>query len=404
MNRQRIIGVALAVLGCVLSNGGTAAPAGSVDLVRARQLFFGIENVNAATGEVDNQKVIFSWITNASYAASVKGRIVLLDTYVHRGETVPGRTPFVVEDLVSLRPEAIFLGHGHFDHADNAAFVAGNLGIPIYASSETCVAMKTDATNLFNAGKIPVSTVDCHDTTSSGSTPGAEIVTIPQLEPVACITAFRHLHSTTTPVDPTIPIVQVLNIADARDPQMYPAGTAHSFPSSGSGGPGGPISIFYQFVMRGDNRFTFVWHNTTGALKEGCSLDRPYPNCWGPAVGQHLVDIMQSLPPTDVELGSMVSLGFPTNGMRDVVFYNEAILPKVYIPIHQTNAALPTSSLEFKVSYLKQLNQMVPPFAPELRPEARWMVDPDDYVKPLVYDPKDARWTKPSRASQGACR
>ena len=87
-----------------------------------------------------------------------------------------------------------------------------------------------------------------------------------------------------------------------------------------------------------------------------------------------------------------------------VVFYNEAILPKVYIPIHQTNAALPTSSLEFKVSYLKQLNQMVPPFAPELRPEARWMVDPDDYVKPLVYDPKDARWTKPSRASQGACR
>src|SRR5207247_9667370 len=102
--------------------------------------------------------------------------------------------------------------------------------------------------------------------------------------------------------------------------------------------------------------------------------------------------------------GSMVRLRFPTNGMRDVVFYNDAILPKVYIPIHQTNAALPTSSLEFKVSYLKQLNQMVPSFAPELRPEARWMVDPDDYVKPLVYDPKDARWTKPSRASQGACR
>ena len=218
---------------------------------------------------------------------------------------------------------------------------------------------------------------------------------------MACVTAFRHLHSTTVPTDPTIPIVQVLNIADARDPQMYPTGTAHSFPSSGSRGPGGPISIFYQFAMRGDNRFTFVWHNTTGALKEGCGLDK----CWGPAVGQQLVSIMQSLPPTDIELGSMVSLGFPTNGMRDVVFYNEAILPKVYIPIHQTNAALPTSSLEFKVSYLKQINQMVPPFAPELRPEARWMVDPDDYVKPLVYDPKDVRWNKPSgHAAVGACK
>lgn len=406
MDRQRIIGLGIAALGLVMSSGASAAPPASADLVRARQLFFGIENVDARTGEVDNQKVVFSWITNASYAVSLKGRIVLLDTYIHRGETKPGRTPFVVQDLVSLQPEAIFLGHGHFDHADNAAFVAGNLGIPIYASEETCAAMQTDATNLFNAGKIPVSSVDCRKTTSAGSTPGAEIVTISQLEPVACITAFRHLHSTTVPADPTIPIVQVMNIADPRDPQMYPVGTALTYPSSGSGGPGGPISIFYQFVMRGDNRFTFVWHNTTGAIKEGCSLGQTYPSgCWGPVVGQHLIDIMKSLPPTDVELGSMVSLGFPTNGMRDVVFYNEAIMPKVYIPIHQTNAALPTSSLEFKVSYLKQINQMVPPFPPELQPEARWMVDPDDYVKPLVYDPKDARWNKPSgRAAAGACK
>jgi len=384
---------------CLLASAASAAPAGSADLIRARTLFFGAENVDQRSGQVDNQKVVFSWITNASYAVSLKGRIVLLDSYVHRAETVPGRVPFVVEDLVSLQPEAIFLGHGHGDHADNAAFLAGKLGIPIYASQETCVAMQVDATNLFNAGKIPVSTVDCRATTTTGSTPGAEIVTIPQLEPVACITAFRHLHSTTTPTDPTIPIVQVLNIADPRDPQMYPPGTAHSFLTSGVGG-GGPISIFYQFVMRGDNRFTFAWHNTTGALKEGCGLDK----CWGPAVGQKLTDIMHSLPPTDVELGSMVSLGFPTNGMRDVVFYNEALLPKIYIPIHQTNAALPTSSLEFKISYLKQINQMVPPFDSKLRPEARWMVDPNDYVKPLVYDPKDARWSKPNgHSAVGAC-
>ena len=73
---------------------------------------------------------------------SLKGRVILLDSYVHRAETVPGRTPLVVEDLVSLRPEAIFLGHGHGDHADNAAFVAGTLGIPIYSTQETCVAMQ----------------------------------------------------------------------------------------------------------------------------------------------------------------------------------------------------------------------------------------------------------------------
>jgi hypothetical protein len=171
---------------------------------------------------------------------------------------------------------------------------------------------------------------------------------------------------------------------------MYPPGTAEDPIYKTSTGIGGPISLYYQFVMRGDNRFTFVWHNTTGALKEGCGLDK----CWGPAVGQHLADIMHSLPPTDVEFGSMVSLGYPVNGMRDVVFYNQAILPKIYVPIHQTNAALPTSSLEFKISYLKQLDAMNVPQAQ--RPEPRWMVDPNEYLKPLVYDPKDERWSKPS--------
>ena len=30
--------------------------------------------------------------------------------------------------------------------------------------------------------------------------------------------------------------------------------------------------------------------------------------------------------------------------------------------------------------------------APAERPEVRWMVDPNDYLRPLVYDPKDIRW------------
>jgi hypothetical protein len=369
------------------------------DLVRARQLFFGAENVDPHSGNVKHDKVIFSWFTNSSYAVSLKGRIILLDSYVHRAETEPGRTPLVVEDLVSLRPEAIFLGHGHGDHADNAAFVAGTLGIPIYSSQETCVAMQQDATNLFTSGVIHSPTVDCREVTTTGSTPGAEIVNIDQLEPLACITAFRHLHSTTVPQDTDFPIVPVINDRDPRDAEIYPAGTPHSFPTSGVGG-GGPISIFYQFRLRRDNQFTFVWHNTTGAIKEGCGADQ----CWGPVVGQHLTEIMQSLPSTDVELGSMVSVGFGTNGMRDPILYQLAIQPKVYIPIHQTNAAMPTSSLRFKTSYFKQLDAMNVP--QDQRPEARWVVDPNEYLKPQVYDPKDDRWKKPDldrRNTLGVC-
>jgi hypothetical protein len=367
----------------------SAAPA----TIKARQLVFGIENVNARTGEVDRENVIFSWLTNATVAASVKGHIVLLDTYVHRAETVPGRTPFVVEDLVSLAPEALFLGHGHFDHADNAAFLSGKLKIPIFASAETCIDMQTDARALFNAGAIDVSHVDCHDVTSVGSEPGAELVNISVLEPIASITAFRHLHSGTSYLEKGFPITPVKNIADPRDPDMYPPGIAHSYPTVR--GAGGPVSIYYQFVVRGDNRFTFVWHNTTGDLQNGCTIDRGVPNCWGPVVAKRVESRIRALPPTDVEFGSLVSLGYAVNGMRDPIQNGAALRAKVYVPIHQTNAALPTSSLYFKVAYLKQLDQMQPPLKPSERPEPRWMVDPDDYLKPMVYEPKDARWAKP---------
>ncbi|GAC1341318.1 MAG: hypothetical protein NVSMB23_12650 [Myxococcales bacterium] len=356
-------------------------------------MFFGSENVNARTGAVDPENVIFSWLTNSTLAVSIKGRIVLLDTYVHRAERVPGRTPFVVEDLLTLKPEALFLGHGHFDHADNAAFLSGKLSIPIYASAETCIDMQTDARKLFNAGTIDVSQVDCRDVTSSGSEPGAEVVTISGLEPVVSITAFRHLHSGTSYPEKGFPITPVKNVADPRDPDMYPPGVPHSFPAAR--GAGGPVAIYYQFVVRGDNQFTFVWHNTTGDLQNGCTIDRGVPNCWGARVGRQVADRIRSLPPTDVEFGSFVSLGFAVNGMRDPIQNSAVLRPKVYVPIHQTNAALPTSSLYFKVAYLKQLDQMQPPLKRSERPEPRWMVDPDDYLKPMVYEPKDARWAKP---------
>src|SRR5229473_1656678 len=164
-------------------------------LVRARQKVFGIENVNPETGQVRDDRVIFSWLTNTTYGVSLKGRVFLLDSYINRLELEPGRTPLTIQDLVDLQPGAILLGHGHGDHADNAAYLAKML------------------------------------------------------------------------------------------------------------------------------------HNTTGPLKEE-----------NPA----LFDLMDTLPKTDVELGSIVSLGYDTNGVRDEVYYNVHILPKIYIPGHMTDVALPS--------------------------------------------------------------
>src|SRR5262249_31429228 len=173
----------------------------SAATIPARQRFFGAENVSER-GEVRRDRVIFSWITNASYAASFRGRVILLDTYIHRFEVAPAsgpdlrRTPFGAQDLIDLRPEAILIGHGHGDHADNAAYIAKWLDIPIYAAPETCDVLQLDVArmaadpNKANGGAplVPnAKPVICNGVVPRGSVPGTSIVNIDQLIPVAHI-------------------------------------------------------------------------------------------------------------------------------------------------------------------------------------------------------------------------
>jgi len=408
---------------------------GRVDarVVAARQRFFGAENVNPRTATVEKDNVIFSWVTNSTLAVSLRGRIVLLDSYLNRLELPPApgtpdlrRTPIDVQELVNLRPEAIFLGHGHGDHADNAAYLAKWLKIPIYASPETCDVMQADVRRMFNDlntvnGGVPIipdgNPVQCIPVVSRASVPGTEIVHLDQLEPLACIIAFKHIHSGTVPTDTAFPFVPVNNISDPREPDLYPPGPCVTPTNTCSGNgtpvppgpgqvnltttgfgtipgsPGGSISLFYQFVLRSGRKFNFVWHNTTGPLKEGRGSDPGLPD---PGVGAHLFSIMESLPQTDIEFGSIVSAGWATNGVRDPVMYQQHIKPKIYVPLHQTNVAALSSSLEFKKSYLLTLQAENAAY----RPEIRWMVDPDDYLRPMVYDPEDARWSTPGKADR----
>ena len=422
-----------AVISCVSPVVAAPGQGVSEDTITARARFFGAENVDERSGEVRADRVIFSWVTNASLAVSIRGRIVLLDTYINRPELPPAagaadlrRSPISVQELVALAPEAIFLGHGHGDHADNAAYIAKLLNIPIYTSPETCDAMQADVQrmftdpNLVNGGVriIPNGLpVKCISPISRASIPGAEIVNIPQLDPVACIVAFKHIHSATVPTDPTFPFIPVFPDSDPREltanagvptfsptpsPPLYPRLTSLTpspTPVPGqmnlrtTGGVGGPISIFYQFILGDANNFTFVWHNTTGPLKEGVGSDPGLPSA---AVGAKLFAIMDSLPQTDVELGSIVSLGVGTNGVRDPILYQQHIRPQVYIPIHQTDATPISSSLRFKNAYLQAVVAANVP----VRPESRWMVDPDDFVRPMVYDPKDDRWKKSDNQQQ----
>jgi hypothetical protein len=419
-------------------------------MIAARSKIFGPENVNQKNGEVDSSRVIFSWITNASFALAANGHVMLLDSYVTRLEIMPGRTPFVIQDLLDLMPEAILLGHGHFDHADNAAYIAQETGATIYATPETCDNMALDATRNFVAGYTPVPTVTCVQLLERGSLPGANMARIDQFEPEVHIEVFKHLHSTNTGVaDPdAIPVAATVagvctptathgntfpcNLQDPRDPLLFPAGTLlePTFLNIATSrqGPGGPIALFFVFTLRGQGQhnFKFVWHNSTGDIVDSCALPNndaadggtpwePPQNtegCFpgvtvnGKTVGANLASIMDGLGQVDVEIGSVVSLGYNQNGERDIISYISHIKPKVFIPNHITAVAVEGSSLEWKVGFYDAL-RAPSGFAtssplgatysaiPEANwPEVDWIVDPNDYLRPLVFTPSDKRWEK----------
>lgn len=64
-------------------DGGDGHHGHSAALIRARQKFFGVENVNRQTGQVRRDRVIFSWVTNTTYAVSVQ-REGLLDGFLYQ--------------------------------------------------------------------------------------------------------------------------------------------------------------------------------------------------------------------------------------------------------------------------------------------------------------------------------
>jgi hypothetical protein len=66
------------------------------------------------------------------------------------------------------------------------------------------------------------------------------------------------------------------------------------------------------------------------------------------------------------------------------------------VPGHMTDVQIVSSSLQSRKAFL--LTQEVAAGSSEVpggvvyKPELRWLVDPNDLARPLVYDPNDERW------------
>jgi hypothetical protein len=354
--------------------------------IKARQHYFGEENVNPNNGNVDESKVIISWFSVASFAVAARGRVFLLDSYIYRLGDTPGYVPTTVQELVDLRPEAIFIGHGHGDHADNAAYISRLTGAKIYGAAEHCTAFQADVKRIFSN---PSLTVDCTALTSAGSAPGAEVRTVNAFPRDLCITSFKHVHSASVPVDPTIPRNPINPVRDPRVDQLFPPLPPPSVNTRTVAGAGGVVSIFYQFTVA-DSDFTFVWHDTAGPLKEQAP---------------QVLELMRNLPKTDIQFGAGVSIGEANNGVRDIAMYIDALRPKVFYMTHTDNFNIGASNY-----YLQAINRQFDIFAlPESqRPDVRGLHDPYDYLRPLLatYEYKDPYWrdTRKTNRHSGYCR
>lgn len=96
MRRIVLATAAAGLLSASLAGPVIAKTQSSAAVIAARQKVFGIENVDPRNGAVREDRVVFSWLSNATFATAVKGHVLLLDTYVTRLEVQPGRTPFVI--------------------------------------------------------------------------------------------------------------------------------------------------------------------------------------------------------------------------------------------------------------------------------------------------------------------
>ena len=201
---------------------------------------------------------------------------------------------------------------------------------------------------------------------------------IHDLEPEVNVSVFKHLHSTNTgitdlhavpslqaPVGYVCPRRQKAThsraICRTRAIRCYFQPARRYRPSCKIGtsraGAGGPISLFYVFTVNGTGRMAGTRSDLSGTIPQGTSwtaahfpttilrsacLSSPVRvanGCFPPAVtvngktvGANLASIMERLGPVNVELGSVVSLGFNQNGERDIVTYLEHVRPRYFIP------------------------------------------------------------------------
>jgi L-ascorbate metabolism protein UlaG (beta-lactamase superfamily) len=338
--------LALSAIAALLACAGTAHAVSRPlpkSTIQARETFFGPKNVDRRGG-LPEDRVIVSWFGVSSLAVSFDGRVALLDTYINSDQpascgpggsppldpSATGYTPVNYDQLAALKPGAIFVGHGHFDHECMTGPIAAETGAKIVALPQDCALAREQV-----AGAGTTGSLRCPATLAATSAFG-DSAKIKPLGQRVRVQVIRNVHS---------------------GPAGVPA------PNSG-----GAESLMFRFRL---GKFSLVWNDTAGPLRESAP---------------DLLAELRRLPAADVEMGATLGLGIAEQGMRDAADYAEALRVKAFYPLHQDlikNAALSASFGEQAATEFTSRG-LGSTFHP--------LVDPDSYLKPIVFKTTAKRW------------
>jgi L-ascorbate metabolism protein UlaG (beta-lactamase superfamily) len=346
------------------------------------------------SGWNDPGQVRLRWYGVTNFVASFGGHVVLLDAWVIEG-TVGNYAPLTVADLISVDPEYIYIGHGHFDHAAHAGEVAEATGAKIIGTVEHCDGAKRDATNPSAVTCVPIydaSSQPFHGGNSTAPSPPYNpptpygTVGTPAEGPTGLgVTAVMHKHSSPRfpdPSQPRVPVGAPNGPPAALTNPPDPTGFAHTV-GSASDAEGG--SVAYRFTY-GD--LTVLWHDTSGPVSVP-----------GEGGATEILSTIAGLGPIDLEIGAVQGFNQISNGLKDARLYMQAAGAKVFMPAHHDNWLPP--NVTTGAAYYQPLVDEMALIPAASRPNLCFITDPDNYAAAFTFT--TSQWASSNAGTIAGC-